>query len=267
MNLLLHTIALEPARWTPQRTSHGLAELLPAIAESDIISGIEVYEPHLGSDTTSQEAKDAIEANKLDPVILSSYMALNPDRACDWEFENQISRLARQVSYYGFKKVRLFPGQGMNPSDKDGIRVFKTRLTKVAEYIPTTELLLETHDGSLADDPGVITGILEDLSLPNVGLLFQPTFFQNQKQILIQLRIQLPFIRHVHFQNRLPDLSFVKLEEGIIPWKEILGQLDEDIGGTLEFVPKGVCSLEEFDLKATLSEVHAELEQIRTYLA
>ena len=263
MNILLHSIALEPARWTPQRVSRPLVELLPEIAKAGF-SEIEIYEPHLTAETAVPSIKAALEANRLTPVVLSSYVNLNPAATSDADLEPLFTQIADRIAFYGFKKLRLFPGPKMDPSDKAGIEVFKNRVKLLATRIPQTEVLLETHDGSLADDSSVIVRIVQELNLPNVALLFQPTFFQKREPILDQFTLQKPYIRHIHLQNRLPDLSFVKMDAGIIPWPEIIAQLDPNTDATLEFVPVGICTPEQFDLAETLKQVAEEIAYVRS---
>ena len=263
MNILLHTIALEPARWTPQRVSRPLIELLPEIAKAGF-SQIEIYEPHLTAETVVPEIKAALEKNQLAPVVLSSYANLNPAVTSDAEVEGLITQIAERVAFYGFRKLRLFPGPKMDPSDNAGVEAFKQRVRLLAARIPQTEILLETHDGSLADDASVIVRIVQDLALPNVGLLFQPTFFQQREPILEQFSLQKPYIRHIHLQNRMPDLSFVRMNEGIIPWPEIIPQLGTGIDATLEFVPVAICSVEQFDLATALKQVGEEVAYVRS---
>jgi sugar phosphate isomerase/epimerase len=259
MNILFHTIAIEPARWTPQRVSRPLTGLLPHIANAGF-RDIEIYEPHLTAETVSQEIKDALAANSLTPVILSSYLNLDPAKTPDAEAEEKGAQIAERIAFYGFKKLRLFPGAGMNPADNAGIEIFKARVQRLAALIPDTEILLETHDGSLADDPAVVVRIVKDLALPNVALLFQATIYPKPETIMPQFHLEKPFIRHLHLQNRLPDGSFVKLRDGVIPWPEILKELGGTVDATLEFVPVGVCKPDEFDLAATLAEARGEID-------
>jgi sugar phosphate isomerase/epimerase len=266
MNILLHTIALEPARWTPQRVSRPLVELLPHIA-AEGWRDIEIYEPHLTAETTSQAIKDALVSNNLTPVILSSYLNLNPAVTSDALADEKIAQIAERIAFYGFKKLRLFPGPGMNPADSDGVTAYIARVKNLAARLPGTEILLETHDGSLADDPEVIVRIVQELASPKVGLLFQATFFQEQESIMEQFHTEQPFIRHLHLQNRMPDLSFVGMREGIIPWPQILKELGGTVDATLEFVPVGICPMEQFDLAASLAQARSEAEYVRSFVA
>jgi len=175
VNLLLHTIALEPARWTPARVSRPLTELLPDIAAAGF-RALEVFEPHLGKETVSPAIRDCFASLGIAPVILSSYLDLNPARTSDALLQKLESILAERITYYGFKKVRLFPGSGMNPHDNAAIARFIERVRSLAYRIYPAQVLLETHDGSLADYPALPAGLMSQLP-SNVGLLYQPTVF------------------------------------------------------------------------------------------
>lgn len=263
MNLLLHTIAFEPARWTPRRVSRPLPELLPAIAAAGFRE-LEIYEPHLGVEAESSGIRDAFERLGLVPVILSSYLNLNPAETADAALDEGIAKLAQRIAFYGFRKVRLFPGPGIKPADEGATAIFMERLHRLLPRIPPVEVLLETHDGSLADDPALLVRLMGQVP-SNVGLLYQPTFFTRQSA-LDQFRIQKPFIRHLHLQNRNPDLSFATLREGVIPWPEILAEIGDKAGATVEFVPEGICPEEAFDLQATMRQAREETDYVGTLL-
>jgi sugar phosphate isomerase/epimerase len=261
MRLLLHTIALDPARWTPQRVSRPLTDILPSIAAMDF-QDLEIYEPHLTEATVSAEIKDAFARYNLTPEILSSYLNVNPAVTTDSALDAGLEVIRARIAYYGFRKLRLFPGPGIKPSDSAGKAVFVQRLKRIVSVLPDTDILLETHDGSLADDPATITQIAADFASTRVGLLFQPTLFEPEAA-LRQFEMQKPFIRHLHLQNRNPDLSMSLLSKGVVPWERIFSNLPADVAATLEFVPVGICSVEAFDLPATLRQVRDEAESIR----
>lgn len=258
MRLLLHTIALEPARWTPRRRSQSLTHILPAIAAAGF-HNLEIYEPHLTEATVSGEIKDAFKTWGLAPEILSSYLNLNPAVTTDSTLDAALEVVQARIAYYGFRKLRLFPGLEIKPSDHYGITIFVQRLRRIASFLPETEILLETHDGSLADDPATITRIVEEIASSRVGLLYQPTKFEAEAS-LRQFKIEKRFIRHLHLQNRYPDLSFAPLKDGVVPWGSIISNLPADISATLEFVPTGICSVEAFDVAATLRQARSEAD-------
>jgi len=258
MEILLHTIALEPARWTPERVSQPLLHLLPHIAASGF-KRLEIYEPHLQNDADWPEIATALAKLDIRAVILSSYLNLRPAVTSDEDLERQTGRLKSCLDAFGFSKVRIFPGAEHN---EEGIRVFKTRLRHLSGQIPDVEILLETHDGSLADDPALLVRIVEELALPNVGLLYQPTFFEARRSIE-QFHLQKPFIRHLHLQGRRPDFSVVALKDGLFPWSQVVPELDAKVNATLEFVSSGICPVERFDLAASLKEARAEVDYVR----
>lgn len=266
MKIYLHTIALEPARWTPQRVSQTLPVLLPLIAEAGFPE-VEIFEPHLTSETISTEIRDAFASNDITPVILSSYLNLNPTVTTDSQVDSLVDQIAERIGFYGFRKIRLFPGAGMKPDDAEGVRVLRERLQRVAARIPETEILLETHDGSVADDPRALVRLVEEIANPKVGLLFQPTFFKDLDLIREQLELEKPYIRHIHLQNRKPDVSFETMEAGVVPWGELLSGIADGVEATMEFVPVGICSVESFDLAKTIEEARSEVAYVRQLLA
>jgi len=261
MDLLFHTIAVEPARWTPQRTSRSLAGLLPDIAAAGF-KRIEVFEPHLAEESQAAGILEAFQSLGLTPEILSSYVNLNPAVTSLEQVKSATEEMRARIEYFGFRKVRIFPGPAMKPADTAAAGAFIKRLERLVASLPGVELLLETHDVSLADDPELITQIVRDLAAPSVGLLYQPTLF-NSESALRQFAIQQPFIRHVHLQNRNADRSFARLRDGVLPWNRIIPQLDPGIAGTLEFVPVGICPVDKFDLAAVLAEARSEADYVR----
>jgi len=256
MQIFFHTIAIEPARWTPQRTSQDLVSILPHIASAGF-RHIEVFEPHLTTATTSQKIKDAFRSLDLSPEILSSYIKLNPAENSSAQVDAKVEEIRARIDFYGFRGVRIFPGPQMNPADKPAVAEFTKRLERLVASLPGTDILLETHDHSLADDPETIIQIVRDLNSPSVGLLYQPTRPESEPA-LQQLALQLPFIRHIHLQNHYANGGPATLKEGVYPWAQIISQLDKNLTASLEFVPAGICTVDEFDLAATLLQARSE---------
>lgn len=263
MEILLHTIALEPARWIAQRVANPLVELLPAIARTGF-RRLEVFEPHLALATDEEALPRLFASLRLEPVILSSYFNVNPAVTSDAAFETGLQDLAARVGRFAFRKVRLFPGARVNPSDENAVAAVTKRIAAVAERLHDVEILLESHDGSIADSPERLVQLIQDLAAPNVGILFQPTVFESEPA-LRQLEIQAPFIRHLHLQNRAVGDSgkFTRLSEGAVPWQKIVQRLaanDPRVAATLEFIPSAICSVDQFDMELSLAEAVAEFE-------
>ena len=260
--ILFHTIAVEPARWTPQRVARPLIGLLPHIADAGF-KHLEIFEPHLTLTSDLDMVRETLAALEMTPVVLSSYLNLNPARMTDAEVPVEIEKVAKLIEMFGFQKMRVFAGPGIDPADADAVRIFIERVEKLAAALPHIAILLETHDGSIADDPAVLVDMMHKITAPNVGLLFQPTFF-DAEQALAQIRLEAPFIRHIHLQNRNLEKGFKPLAGGLFSWPALLAELPSPVPMTLEFTPAGICSPEKFDLTATLAEAKSEIAYIES---
>ncbi len=257
MNILLHTIALEPARWTPQRVSRPLAEILPVIAGAGFYK-LEVFEPHLSLLPDEGVMVALFERHHLVPTVLSSYLEVSPHRNPDASYLRQADELLARVDRFGFSKVRLFPGQSPDAAQTAAtIRAVGERLHDLAGRRPGVEFLLETHEGSLADDPACAVALVEAGGAPNIGLLWQPTIFEPDAA-RAQWEVQQAHVRHIHLQNRTADGKFCRLSEGVIPWAEILEAARFGVDVSLEFVPSGVCEVESFELTTSVQEAVEE---------
>ena len=257
MNILLHTIALEPARWTPQRVSRPLSEILPTIAGAGFYK-LEVFEPHLALLPDEPAMVPLFQRLHLVPMVLSSYLDLSPETNPEPSFRQQADDLLARVDRFGFRKVRLFPGGSPSAAEVPAaVRGIGRRLHALAEERPGVQFLLETHDGTLADDPACVVSLVEAGAAANVGLLWQPTVFE-PAAALAQWELQKRYVRHVHLQNRTPDGKFARLEAGVIPWAQILGSAGFEVDVSLEFVPSGICEVEAFDLTTSVQEAVEE---------
>lgn len=266
MEICMHTIAVEPARWKPARVSRPLSELLPEIARVGFRK-LEVFEPHLQKSENEAALVRQMAVLRLEPVILSSYIVTGPE-ASGAEFAEKAAELKERVARFGFAKVRLFPGMRVAPTDEPSVALVQQRIAELASAMPETEFLIETHDRSIADDPARLVRLLEDLQLPNVGLLYQPVVFQRE-EALRQAELQKGWIRHFHFQNRVENLAMTTLRDGFVPWQEVLhtvhaAQPERPLGGTIEFVPAGMGPVESFDLQSTLEAIRAEMAYLQS---
>lgn len=259
MNILFHTIAIEPARWTPLKVARPLAETIPIIEQAGFYP-LEIFEPHLALAENEEQIRGKLLAHHLNPVVLSSYMDLAP-AVSDDGFRDDLRSLAWRMRFYGFRKVRLFPGRGVSPTDKAATEIVAARVRAVAEELPLADVLLETHDGSIADDPVAVCELVAKIDRGNVGLLWQPTIFEREAA-LKQFQIQKDLIRHFHLQNRDESKKFTLLRSGVIPWKDILTEVDFDIDASIEFVPKGLLPVEHFNLTAAVQEAIEEFDYI-----
>lgn len=264
--ILLHTIALEPARWTPARVSVPLVELLPVIAEAGFTEA-EIYEPHLDHGDDAPGLRREMKKHGLNPAVLSSYLDLKPATMNDEAFLKGVERVTEYVRAYGFRKVRLFPSPATVPGEA-GWEILSGRIRQIAERLPQTEIVLETHDGSVADNPGNMVKLVEELDLPNVGLLFQPTVFEAESTRR-QFALQKPHIRHVHLQNRRKEDRgiFAPLDDGEVDWVQIITELKgRPVDYSIEFVPAGIRPVEKFNQAETVREIREAAAFVRALL-
>ncbi len=241
--------------------SRPLIELLPAIAAAGFYK-LEVFEPHLALAPSEDALAEAFHAVHLAPIVFSSYLDLDPVTNPDESFGPQAKTLLARVERFGCRKVRFFPGRGSELIHSDEtVDSLAGRLRVFANERPDMEFLLETHDGSLADDPMCVLRVLETCGAPNVGLIWQPTIFKVEAA-REQFALQKSAIRHVHLQNRTNEDRFTTLGSGIIPWGELLKSINFGADVTIEFLPTGLCSVEEFDLTTTLQEAVREFDYV-----
>lgn len=249
----LHTIALEPARWTPARVSKPLEDLLPAIRSAGF-SSLEVFEPHITLAPDRSRLRDAFQSNELTPQILSSYLDPGPDAMSREDFASAATMTVERAMEFGCRAIRVFPGHAAaGTTIGQSLPLIADRIAELADLAGDMEIFIETHDGHIADAVELMPELIHCIDRKNVGLLFQPTVFQPEAA-LAQFDLQKDCIRHVHLQNRKPDGSFERLMDGIIPWDQILKALGAHVTGTIEFVETGIRPVAEFELDVALAE-------------
>lgn len=267
MQILLHTIALEPARDLPQCVARPLVELLPAIAGAGFPK-LEIYEPHLMLAPDERALRDAFAEFHLTPVVLSAGLDLTADRATEEAWTVQAHGLFARVDAYGFQKVRLSPGRTLPADDSraafDAVAALAAeRLCWLAERRPQVEWLLDTHPGSLAEQPALFARWVREIERPNVGLVWRPTVW-DADAARAQFAVQAPYVRLFHLLNRAAsDLTeFSALRDGVIPWREFLEATQPGVDVSIAFVPSSVPDPERFDMTAALQEAVAEFQYL-----
>ena len=243
----------------PKRVSQRLLDLVPKIAEAGFAE-VEVFEPHIDLEAL-EEIRQSFGAHSVRPTVLSSYLDLAA--LAEEAIPAAVDELKVKTGALGFRKIRLFPGPKISPADGEGVTIFEERLFRLATELGPVEVLLETHDGSIADDPRRVLDIVSRYKGKNIGLLYQPTVFK-EPEAWEQFEMQKAFIRHVHLQDRDANRKIVFPNDGILPWQRILGEFAGDV--TIEFLPAGMLPEEEFSLAATLDEarrVRAFIEKVQ----
>ena len=108
MDILFHTISMEPARWTSQRVSQKLSDLIPKIAGASF-EKLEIYEPHLAAE--DEEALLAsLFKHGLDPVMLSSYLQISPGKTDNEKFAAEKGELIARVNQLDGSSASYLPG-------------------------------------------------------------------------------------------------------------------------------------------------------------
>ncbi len=267
MHILLHTIALEPARDLAQRVSRPLIEHLPAIAGAGFPK-LEIYEPHLTLAPDEAALRAALAEYRITPLFLSAGLDLTAPESAEAGWTMQAHEMFARVEQYGFKKVRLSPGRAVPADDSreafDAIaRLSAERLCWLADNRPEIEFLLDPHPHSLADQPVWLARWLREIERPNIGLVWRPTVW-DADAARAQFALQRPYIRHFHLLNRPPGVfdRFSTLRDGVIPWPEFLGAPPFQIDASIAFVPASTTDPETFDVTAVLQEAVAEFQHL-----
>lgn len=266
MNILLHTIALEPNRWQPARVSTPLATYLDKIASAGF-NTLEVFQPHLDLAPDLTEVLDGLAHFQLDAHILSAYVKLGAPADQEAEIDAELERIAEYINDFGFRKIRLFPGtvpDGDTP--KATAQRVELRWKKLLSLCPEVVLLIETHNASLADDFQLIYQLVAKQKDPRIQLLFQPVIFQSAPTIQ-QFQIQKKLIGHIHLQDRDPEMKLVPFgsSASTVPWKEILTALDFAVDASIEFVPSSITPTDQFSIAKTLEEISQTRNTILTW--
>lgn len=256
MDVFLHTIAIEPCRWTAKKVAVPLIERLDAIAAAGF-RDLEVFEPHVALAEDAGALFSRMASLGLRPRILSSYIQVSPSRTNDELFAREAGALLEKVRLGGFGAVRIFGGTGVDLRNGAAVEAAMHRIGLVANMLHGEMVLVETHDGGIADDPEVLVDAVKRLGCPNVGLLFQPTVF-SAEAALEQWRIQKPLVRHFHLQNRSAPETFATLSEGNVDWATILAEAPEGLAASVEFVPAGIAGENAFDFAAALAQCASE---------
>ncbi len=267
MQILLHTIALEPARDLPQRVARPLIELLPAIAGAGFPK-LEIYEPHLLLAPDEAALREAFAEHHVTPVVLSAGLDLTADRAIEEAWTVQAQALFARVDAYGFQKVRLSPGRVLPEDDSraafDAVAALSAeRLCWLAERRPEVAWLVDTHPGSFAEQPALFARWVREIEQPNVGLVWRPTVW-DADAARAQFAVQAPYVRLLHLLNRAAgaEREFSTLRDGIIPWREFLSAMPAEVEASIAFVPASVPDPERFDVTAALQEAIAEFQYL-----
>ena len=271
--LHLNTIALEPNRWSRDKTPvFDLATLLPPIAAADF-RYVELWEGHIARLDAEQIAAAQALAEKtgLELTIAGLYpkLHLDGDQAAQ-EFA-RISNLMRSAKRLGSRTIKFFVGSIASATcttrELDLSIGFLHQLRETANR-EALVLAGEFHANTLFD---TIESTQKLLSLiEGLKICFQPFNFGSTEQTLADLRTLAPEVVHFHLQGRREG-QFSTLERADIDYAAVLSLLAEtgytgDFG--IEFV-KGcvVDTVDESYLRRVLDAAAVDADYFRTVAA
>jgi sugar phosphate isomerase/epimerase len=271
--LLLNTIALDPNRWTPDKTPYyRLADLLPAVAEAGF-RRLEVWQYHLSAldaegVTALQERAQELE---ITFPIVGFYPALHLESDAREQEWTQQRRLLDVAARLGAHAVKIFAGQlgsaEVDDAAYDRSIAFARRL---AEAAADRDLALhaETHPDTLCDAVAACRRFLADVAAPNLRLCFQPFDFTDTARAVADVEALHQHIAHVHLQGRRDDRMCL-LERAEIDYGPVFGALAAhgfDGALCIEFVEDCVVETPSaFDLDRVLANAQRDrafIEQI-----
>jgi sugar phosphate isomerase/epimerase len=271
--LLLNTIALDPNRWTPDKTPYyRLVDLLPAVAEAGF-HRLEVWQYHLS--TLDAEGVTALQECAQELRITSPVVGLYPalhvdDEACEQEWA-QHRRLLDEAAHLGAEAVKIFAGQlgsaEVDDAAYDRSIAFARRLAEAAAG-RSLALHAETHPDTLCDSVAACRRFLADVDAPNLRLCFQPFDFSDTARAVADVEALHEHIAHVHLQGRRDDRMCL-LERAEIDYGPVFGALAAhgfDGALCIEFVEDCVVETPaDFDLNRVLANAQRDrafIEQI-----
>ncbi len=278
MQILLNSIAVEPNRWSGGKIPHyRLEDLLPAISEAGFES-VEIWQNHvalLDTDAVKSLA-DLADDLKMGFPIIGMYPRFHLEGE---EREAELQRFESMVAKMDILDsdiIKLMPGQ--LPSSEMPPDVWERSVHFFHELLERTKdagviFTLETHGGTVADEPDALERFLEDVDSGRVEVCWQPYDFTSTGKA-IQLYDRLADrIVHLHLQGR-SDGEMELLENADIDYQQVLGHIfNTDFDGylSIEFVRDCVAdSPEDFDLDLVLKNARRDrkfIENIHGYRA
>jgi len=275
MEILLNTIAIEPNRWTEGRVPHfKLVDLLEAVAGAGF-KALEVWQNHAA---TLDRGELAALKRRLDELgmrapILGMYPAFELEGA---EREQELARWDQMfglAEMFGSGCIKAMPGR--TPSAQMTPELWRRSVEFVQEVLrrsrePGTVVTLETHAGTLADDPGVLLRFIEEVGSPRLKVCWQPFDFSDTEAAIALYDRLAPHVVHVHLQGHRGQ-EMAPLEHSDVDYRRVLPHmLQRGFDGylSIEFVPECVVdSPEQFDLDRVLANARRDREFVESVLA
>jgi sugar phosphate isomerase/epimerase len=133
------------------------------------------------------------------------------------------------------KGIRMLAGVEVSPKDEPlAASLLVEALGELGEFANPygVELWVENHMDSLATSAASTVRIVEQINLPNVGIVYDPANLieTGGEPSLDALHKQAPYIRHVHVKDAVWSVSRREaklLGVGMLDWTEIINRLSE----------------------------------------
>jgi len=260
VEILLNSIALEPNRWTKEKTPHvALEELLAPVARAGF-HALEVWQNHVA--LLDREGLDALaeraEALGVAIPVVGMYPRFHLEGR---ERDAELARLEVMLGIMdalGAEMLKIMPGTlasaEMTPQLWDRSAGFAREMLDRTRSRNIT-IPCETHSKTVADDPDALLRFLETVGSDRLKVCWQPLDFEDTQGALELYDRLAPHVTHVHLQGRRGG-EMELLEAADIDYARVLGHIFA--GGfdgyvSIEFARGCVVdSPEQFDLEEVL---------------
>ncbi len=208
--LLLNTIALDPNRWTADKTPHfALCDLLLPIAEAGF-RGLEVWQHHVAREDDRAVAALRRQADDLglDFPVVGLYPTLHHEGEAERQAFDTARRVLDHARRLGASVVKLFVGsKGTAETTEAEYARSLTFVQALCEEARTRHLTLtgETHPDTLFDTLSATRRFLQDVGAENFKVCFQPYDFTDTPRAVADYAALREQVLHVHLQGRKDD--------------------------------------------------------------
>jgi sugar phosphate isomerase/epimerase len=268
--LLLNSIALDPNRWTPEKTAYyKFDQLLKPIVEADFhfveIWGYHILRENEKTITSFREIGDSL---GLQFPIIGMYPKLHLNGNERQQEMDQVKKIFNDANILGTQIVKIFVGnlstETITTAEYGRSVEFMSEMANIAKSFGLI-IVGETHPKTLFDNIDSTKQLLNDVNATNFRICFQPYNFYDTNQAIRDYKVLADEVIHVHYQGRKDDKMDL-LENSDIDY-EVLTKLliESGFGGhiSIEFVKDCVVKKsEDFDLHLVLTNAERDRDFI-----
>ena len=275
MDLLLNTIALDPNRWTADKTPYyALDRLLPHIAGTDF-KKLEVWQHHVShaSENDIHWYRQLADDLGLAFAILGLYPRLHLEGTARKQEMDAVQHLFDVAGVLGVRLIKIFPGNlgtdVVTDTEYDRSIGF---MQEMARHAATADLTItcETHANTLCDTRDACLRFLREVDAENVKVCYQPYDFTDTAQAIADYEALAEHVIHVHYQGRKND-QMALLKNADLDYKAITSTLlahgfEGDL--CIEFVKDCVVPTPaDFDLMHVLQNARRDYRFVKKAIA